>query len=96
MTMRVVFASDVDDTKVVGAPSRDVKIGDGAGSDLGSMVIGPGIVFGTRWIDEHAATLTATRPRRRLHNGTLSAVRLKSITGGRERRRRAVKIDREM
>jgi len=65
--MRVVFASDVDGTKVIGAPSRDVNSGD-AGAGVESRTAGNGAVFGTRWIDEHAATLTAMRPRRRLQS----------------------------
>jgi hypothetical protein len=59
--MRVVLASEVDATKLVGGPSRDVKSGtecespfsvDGAGS--------AGVDFGTRRKVQHADALRAT------------------------------------
>lgn len=52
-TMRVVLASDVDATKLVGAPSLDVK----SGGVFGSLAVadaGVGAVFGTRRNDQHA------------------------------------------
>ena len=45
--MRVVFASDVEGTKLVGAPSCDVNSG-GAGSGVDSLAAGAGAVLGTR------------------------------------------------
>ena len=51
-TMRVVFASDVDATKLVGAPSLDVKSGGVA--SLAVADAGVGAVFGTRRNDQHA------------------------------------------
>jgi copper(I)-binding protein len=49
----VVFASDVDATKLVGAPSLEVK----SGGVVASAVVddaGVGAVFGTRRNDQHA------------------------------------------
>lgn len=60
--MRVVFASDVEATKLVGAPSREVKSGGSSGSVfVAAGIAGSGAVFGTRRIDEHAPRLTATK-----------------------------------
>jgi hypothetical protein len=66
-TMRVVFASEVEATKLVGAPSREVKSGGASGSVLAGAETGDGDgeVTGTRWTDEQAATEIATRPSRR-------------------------------
>jgi len=68
MMTRVVLASEFEATKLVGAPSRDVKSGAGSGSTFAPVEtgsdVGVGAVFGTRWIDEHAATLNATNARR--------------------------------
>lgn len=55
---RVVLASELEWTKLVGGPFRDVNTG-GAGE---FAVVGA--VFGTRCTDEHAATLSAVMARR--------------------------------
>lgn len=65
--MRVVFASDVDATKLVGGPSRDVNSGGDGESvfvEAARPLEGAGILRGTRWNDEHAATLRTTGTRR--------------------------------
>jgi hypothetical protein len=52
MMTRVVFASELEATKLVGAPSRDVKIGGGSGSGFAAVGAGDGTgtgaVVGTR------------------------------------------------
>lgn len=64
--MRVVLASEVDTTKLVGAPSREVKRGGGSGSGCAGDVDvdGVGAIFGTRCNDEHAANDSATTAKR--------------------------------
>src|SRR3954468_11675683 len=66
MTMRVVLASELDATNVVGAPSRPVKMGCGSGSDLAGddAFVGDGAVLGTRWNEEQAASESAARAKR--------------------------------
>jgi hypothetical protein len=59
--MRVVFASEVDATKLVGGPSRDVK--SGAECESPFSVDGAGFTgadFGTRRNVQHADALRAT------------------------------------
>jgi hypothetical protein len=63
MTTRVLLASEVDATKLVGAASRDVNSGAGAGSSFAAPATGADVVFGTRRNDEHAATLNTKSAR---------------------------------
>lgn len=64
--MRVVFASDVEATKLTGAPSCDRNMGAGGSFATGAAVVvaGVGAVFGTRWNAEHAPTPNATNATR--------------------------------
>jgi hypothetical protein len=62
--MRVVFESEVDGTKLVGGPSRDVKIGGAVSGSRAGDDVGLGAVLGTRWNEEHAEIDTATKSKR--------------------------------
>jgi hypothetical protein len=85
MTIRVVFASEVEATKVVGAPSREVKIGGGSAGFTGAGL-------GTRWSEMQLWSRMAARAPQALVSRvrfalTRNTVRRKVISNDRRRAR---------